>query len=526
MRTGDRVLTYVVERELGEGGMGSVYLARHTVLNQQVAIKVLSPLLSRDHAVRERFIQEANIQAALRHPGIVQVLNAGYEGEQPVLVMEYIEGNSLFEVLGRRGALPIDDALKIMEQVFSAVGYAHQQGVIHRDLKPENIMVTAVGDVKVTDFGIAKILGSARLTRTGTVMGSAYYMSPEQIMNPESVDTRSDIYSLGCLFYELLTGRPPFGEKHVSGTDNDFRVKSAHVNDTAPTLKTEIPSWLTQVVMGMLEKAPDQRPPSCEAILSSIKDNSSMKDALNEINSDKNKQSRETQEMGENISYTHGTETQNQLALDYQSKKRVEARLQAEEFVRNQEKYQKQKQKDREEKIKLFEEKQRADNTPAWISMLVIIFFTFLYFLVTKTPLQTNEAALPDQQVVNPAVTEAPIKELVTPDADNQRWKFNYYALEKPLLSNLAGSRKVMQVTLTVMTHYDDRVIRNVKTHELSLREGILGVMRKKTEADLRDADFRRALAEELRLTINSLLEKYEGFGGIYEVMFTEFIVQ
>jgi flagellar FliL protein len=121
---------------------------------------------------------------------------------------------------------------------------------------------------------------------------------------------------------------------------------------------------------------------------------------------------------------------------------------------------------------------------------------------------------------------EAPAKELVTPDADNQRWKFNYYALEKPLLSNLAGSRKVMQVTLTVMTHYDDRVIKNVKTHELALRAGILDVMRQKTEADLREPDFRKALAEEVRLTINSLLEKYEGFGGIEEVMFTEFVVQ
>ena len=121
---------------------------------------------------------------------------------------------------------------------------------------------------------------------------------------------------------------------------------------------------------------------------------------------------------------------------------------------------------------------------------------------------------------------EAPAKELVTPDDENQRWKFNYYALEKPLLSNVAGSRKVMQVTLTVMTHYDDRVIKNVKTHELALRAGILDVMRQKTEADLREADFRKALAEEVRLTINSLLEKYEGFGGIEEVMFTEFVVQ
>ena len=121
---------------------------------------------------------------------------------------------------------------------------------------------------------------------------------------------------------------------------------------------------------------------------------------------------------------------------------------------------------------------------------------------------------------------EAPAKELVTPDAENQRWKFNYYALEKPLLSNLAGSRKVMQVTLTVMTHYDDRVIKNVKTHELALRAGILDVLLQKPEADLREPDFRIARAEEVRLNINSLLEKYEGFGGIEEVMFTEFVVQ
>ncbi len=120
----------------------------------------------------------------------------------------------------------------------------------------------------------------------------------------------------------------------------------------------------------------------------------------------------------------------------------------------------------------------------------------------------------------------SPQKELVTPEADNQRWKFNYYAMEKPLLSNVAGSRKVMQVTLTVMTHYDDRVIKNMKTHELALRAGILDVMRQSTEADLSQPDFRKALAENVRLTINSLLEKYEGFGGIEEVLFTEFVVQ
>jgi serine/threonine-protein kinase len=274
MKAGDRVLTYIVERELGEGGMGTVYLGRHTVLNQQVAIKALSPLLARDQALRERFIQEANIQAGLRHPGVVQVLTADMEGEQPLLIMEYIEGKSLFEVVNFRGKLPVEDALKIMEQVFAAVGYAHRQGVIHRDLKPENVMVMAHGEARVTDFGIARVLGSARLTRTGTAMGSAYYMSPEQILNPDSVDARSDIYALGCVFYEVLSGRPPFGEKAASGTDNDFKIKTAHVNETVPALGSLIsdtPEWLASLVMTMLEKDPEKRPASCEAILEQLK---------------------------------------------------------------------------------------------------------------------------------------------------------------------------------------------------------------------------------------------------------------
>ena len=274
MKVGDRVLSYIIERELGEGGMGAVYLGRHTVLNQTVAIKALSPLLARDQALRERFIQEANIQAGLRHPGLVQVLTAEMEGEQPSLVMEYIEGKSLSEVLELRGALPIDDAIKIMEQVFSAVGYAHRQSVIHRDLKPSNVMVMANGEAKVTDFGIAKVLGSTKLTRTGTAMGSAHYMSPEQIRRPETVDVRSDIYSLGCVFYEVLTGRPPFGEKDASGTESDFEIKEGHIRGQIPALQSlrpDIPDWLTHLVMQLLEKEPEHRPHSCEEILEVIK---------------------------------------------------------------------------------------------------------------------------------------------------------------------------------------------------------------------------------------------------------------
>ena len=274
MKVGDRVLSYIVERELGEGGMGTVYLGRHTVLDQQVAIKALSPMLARDEALRMRFIQEANIQAKLRHPGIVQVLTAEMEGEQPSLVMEYIEGKSLSEVLDLRDSLPVDDAIKIMTQVLSAVDYAHDQGVIHRDLKPSNVMVMARGEAKVTDFGIAKVLGSSKLTRTGTAMGSAHYMSPEQIRRPETVDVRSDIYALGCVFYEVLAGQPPFGEKDASGTESDFEIKTAHVAESAPTLekfKPDLPEWLAQLVMQMLEKEPERRPSSCGVILERLR---------------------------------------------------------------------------------------------------------------------------------------------------------------------------------------------------------------------------------------------------------------
>lgn len=141
-------------------------------------------------------------------------------------------------------------------------------------------------------------------------------------------------------------------------------------------------------------------------------------------------------------------------------------------------------------------------------------------------PKDDGHGAAKDDGHGAPAGAEPPTKELVANDADNQRWKFNYYTLEKPLLSNLTGSRKVMQVQVTIMTHYDDRVIKNIKTHELPIRAAMLDVMRLNTEADINQADFRKSLAENLRLTINSLLEKYEGFGGVEEVSFTEFVVQ
>lgn len=266
MDIGDKVLGYVIDRKLGEGGMGQVFHAVHPVLRQEVAIKVLDPMLARNANVRERFIQEAIIQTQLLHPGIVQVLTADVDSSELSLVMEYIDGLSLDQVIALRGPLPVDDAKRIMLQVLDGVAVAHSRGVIHRDLKPSNIMVRADGSVKVMDFGIAKVLGSAKITRAGTVMGSAHYMSPEQITGLDIVDCRSDIYSLGCTFFEIFVGHPPFADKELVDTDSDYQIKEAHVRASVPNLRVirpDLPVNISNAVMAALSKEPNNRPGSC-----------------------------------------------------------------------------------------------------------------------------------------------------------------------------------------------------------------------------------------------------------------------
>ena len=266
--TGQTILGYRIERELGEGGMGTVYLAVHPAVDQWVAIKVLDPHLAKDPETRERFIQEARIQIKLEHQGIVRVLTANTDAEPLALVMEHIDGFSLAQVIERRGALPVDEALHLFGQILGAVGYAHAQAdpVIHRDLKPSNVMVQADGTTKVMDFGIAKVVGGAKLTRTGTVMGSAHYMSPEQILTPQALDYRSDIYSLGVTFYEALTGRAPFEGLGDDNTDSDFLVKKAHTEQEPPdprTFRPDLPESLVAALMRSLAKSPDHRYGSC-----------------------------------------------------------------------------------------------------------------------------------------------------------------------------------------------------------------------------------------------------------------------
>jgi len=205
---GDR---YALEHELGRGGMATVYLAQDVHRRQAVAIKVMHPGLVADLGA-ERFLREMGIAASLTHPLIVPLSDSGNAGGVPYYVMPYVEGESLYARLQRERRLPLEEALQITHDVAAALGYAHGRRVLHRDVKPENILL-AGGRALIADFGLARAIGAAdyrKLTETGVIVGTIYYMSPEQLREDRDLDQRADIYSLGCILYEMLTGGPPF----------------------------------------------------------------------------------------------------------------------------------------------------------------------------------------------------------------------------------------------------------------------------------------------------------------------------
>jgi serine/threonine protein kinase len=205
---GDR---YALERELGRGSMATVYLARDLEQGAAVAIKVMHARVTTAIGV-ERFQREIAIAGSMAHPLIVPLYASGSAGRALYYIMRYVEGESLFQRLERERQLPLDEALGITRDVAAALGYAHQRGVLHRDVKPENILL-AEGRALVADFGLARAIGAAtyqKLTETGIIMGTALYLSPEQVREDRDLDQRTDIYSLGCVLYEMLTGEPPF----------------------------------------------------------------------------------------------------------------------------------------------------------------------------------------------------------------------------------------------------------------------------------------------------------------------------
>jgi serine/threonine protein kinase len=250
-----RLGQFILEREIGAGGMGVVYQAVDTTLDRPVAIKVLNPELAHDPDIVRRFRAEAKAQANLNHPNIA-VLHAFAEQDgRCLIVMELLEGDPFDELLAQRGRLPWQNAVALAQQTLQGLGFAHSRGVVHRDIKPGNLMLTSTGTVKIMDFGIAKALRDVTKAAPSALMGTPHYMSPEQILG-QPLDRRCDIYCLGVTLYQLLSGVLPFSEK------SDFQVMTAHVNTPPPPLAKvapDVPEAVVRCVERALEKNPDSR---------------------------------------------------------------------------------------------------------------------------------------------------------------------------------------------------------------------------------------------------------------------------
>ena len=232
---------------IGRGGMADVYLANDTILNRTIAIKILRTSLAKDPVYIARFQREASAAAALSHKNIVEIYDVGEDNDQYYIVMEYVPGRTLKELIAKRGALHVMEAIDIMKQVLSGTARAHQMGIIHRDLKPQNILVTDSGTAKIADFGIASIQSLTQFTQTDVIMGSLHYLAPE-LARGEKATVQSDIYALGIVFYELLRGQVPFnGESPVN-------IALKHMQEELPSLREFNPS-IPQSVENIVIKA-------------------------------------------------------------------------------------------------------------------------------------------------------------------------------------------------------------------------------------------------------------------------------
>jgi len=257
---------YRLESKLGSGGMSTVYLARDETLQRWVAVKVMHREMSDQPDQIERFRREARAVAQLSHPNVVAVIDAGEDGGYPYIVFEYVEGETLKQRIDRLGRLPIVEAAAYGIEVGRGLGAAHAHRLVHRDVKPQNVLIDPEGRAKVTDFGIARSLESDGLTKTGRVLGTTDYVAPEQAMGQE-VDARCDVYSLGVLLYEMLTGKVPFYADTLVG------VAMKHVNEDMPDVqerRPEVSSALAAVVERATAKEPRRRYPEMTAALADL----------------------------------------------------------------------------------------------------------------------------------------------------------------------------------------------------------------------------------------------------------------
>ena len=243
---------YEIIKSIGEGGMANVYLGHDTILDRNVAIKILRGDLANDEKFVRRFQREALSASSLAHPNIVEMYDVGEDDGTYYIVMEYVEGKTLKQLLKKRGTLTLSEAIDIMSQLTDGMAHAHDSYIIHRDLKPQNIMIKDDGQIKITDFGIAMALNSTQLTQTNSVMGSVHYLPPEQASG-KGCTIKSDIYSMGIIFYELLSGSLPFRG------DNAVEIALKHMREPLPSLREDNPS-IPQSIENIIKKATAKNP--------------------------------------------------------------------------------------------------------------------------------------------------------------------------------------------------------------------------------------------------------------------------
>lgn len=259
LKPGDLIRNYRVLDYIGEGGMGKVYAAEEELLGRKVAIKMLDPAVTHQEHFRQRFINEARILSQLQHPHIVGLFTFFLEQESYFMVMEYAEGQTLRDLIATIGPVPEQRTRRILRQILAALDYAQTKGVVHRDIKPSNIMIGDRDDLKILDFGVARILANPQSTLTGSRLGTIYYMSPEQVRSPRDVDSRSDIYSTGVVLYEMLTGRLPFNTQ----TESDFLIEKEIVERPLPHPREHYPymsDLIVDLMNAMTAKEPSLRP--------------------------------------------------------------------------------------------------------------------------------------------------------------------------------------------------------------------------------------------------------------------------
>src|SRR5829696_3631625 len=257
--------SYVLEQELGGGGMSRVFLAHESALGRKVVIKVLPPEMAADVSI-DRFRREIQLAATLQHPHIVPLLTAGETNGLPFFTMPYVRGESLRSRLAKEGELPVSEAIRVLREIALALAYAHDNGVVHRDIKPENILISG-GSIVVTDFGVAKALTASSgsgVTTSGVALGTPAYMAPEQATADPTIDYRADIYALGVVAYEILTGSTPFAGRSPQAT------LAAHVTEAPDAIthrRATVPQMFAALIMSCLAKRPSDRPHSAQDVL-------------------------------------------------------------------------------------------------------------------------------------------------------------------------------------------------------------------------------------------------------------------